>query len=116
MDTIDISVGDAKSRFSEMISRAASGERFVIRRRNRPIAALISTNDLERLEGRQQMGADLARRFGQKASIVQAIETGQVHPLVAFYGIWAKQSEWDTIVSDAYKNRSSKRKRPVVDL
>ncbi len=116
MDTIDISVGDAKSRFSEMISRVASGERFVIRRRNKPVAALISTADLEKLDDRQKIAADVARHLGKKASIVRALETGQLHPLVAFYGAWADQPEWDNIVTDIYKNRISKRKRASVDL
>ena len=39
METINIS--DAKSHFSEFLSRAASGERFVILRRERPLAAII---------------------------------------------------------------------------
>jgi antitoxin (DNA-binding transcriptional repressor) of toxin-antitoxin stability system len=32
-----INVAEAKSRFSELVSRAASGERFLIRRRERPL-------------------------------------------------------------------------------
>ncbi len=48
METIN--VADAKSRFSELISRAASGERFIIQRRERPVAALIGAAELERLE------------------------------------------------------------------
>jgi antitoxin (DNA-binding transcriptional repressor) of toxin-antitoxin stability system len=39
---VTMSVGDAKSRFSEMISRAAAGERFVIERCEKPVAVLIS--------------------------------------------------------------------------
>ena len=37
----NISMSEAKSRFSEYLSRAASGERFVILRRQRPLAAII---------------------------------------------------------------------------
>ena len=48
METINIS--EAKSRFSEFLSRAASGERFVIMRREHPLAALIRARELKRLE------------------------------------------------------------------
>ena len=46
MESINIS--EAKSLFSETVSRAAAGEHFVIHRRERPIAALIGSNELER--------------------------------------------------------------------
>jgi len=46
-----LGVGDAKKRLSELMSRAAyRGERFLIQRRGRPMAALVSAEDLERLE------------------------------------------------------------------
>jgi prevent-host-death family protein len=44
-----INVAEAKSRFSELISRAAAGERFIIQRRERPVAALIGAAELERV-------------------------------------------------------------------
>ena len=34
----DLNVVEAKSRFSEVLGRAAAGERFVIHRRSRPLA------------------------------------------------------------------------------
>ena len=37
-----INVADAKSRFSELISRAAAGERIIIQRRQRPVAVLLA--------------------------------------------------------------------------
>jgi prevent-host-death family protein len=49
-----INVGEAKRRLSELVSRAAAGERFLIRRQERPVAALISAAELERLERRYQ--------------------------------------------------------------
>jgi prevent-host-death family protein len=45
-----IKVAEAKSRFSELISRVVAGERFIIQRRERPIAALIGMAELERIE------------------------------------------------------------------
>lgn len=47
-----MSVAEAKSRFSELLARAAyAGERFVIARRGKPLAGLVALGDLERLEG-----------------------------------------------------------------
>jgi prevent-host-death family protein len=48
-----VSVAEAKKRLSELMSRVAyKGERFVIERRGRPMAALVSADDLRRLEER----------------------------------------------------------------
>ena len=45
------SVADAKKNLSELMSRAAyNNERFLIQRRGKPMAALISVEDLARLE------------------------------------------------------------------
>ena len=47
-----VSVADAKARLSELMARAGyGGERFLIERRGRPLAALVGVGDLERLEG-----------------------------------------------------------------
>ena len=45
------SVADAKKNLSELMSRAAySNERFLIQRRGKPMAALVTIEDLTRLE------------------------------------------------------------------
>ncbi|MCS5657725.1 MAG: type II toxin-antitoxin system Phd/YefM family antitoxin [Dehalococcoidia bacterium] len=45
-----ISVADAKRNLSELMSRAAyNNERFLIQRRGKPMAALVSIEDLTRL-------------------------------------------------------------------
>lgn len=50
-----ISVAEAKSHLSELIAKSAHGrERFVITRRNRPVAALVSLDDLRIIEQHQQ--------------------------------------------------------------
>ena len=116
MAIVNISVGDAKAKFSELISRAAAGERFVIRRRDKPVAAIIGTDDLERLDGRQKAAAAIARKLGHKTSVIRDIELGKVHPLLALYGTWENQPEWDEIAKLIYRNRRRKSKRPVVEL
>ncbi|MBI5558672.1 MAG: type II toxin-antitoxin system Phd/YefM family antitoxin [Deltaproteobacteria bacterium] len=50
-----ISVAEAKSHLSEFIARSAHGhERFIITRRNRPVAALVSIKDLKIIEQHQE--------------------------------------------------------------
>jgi len=51
MSTTAISVADAKSRISELIAKSQhTHTRFMITRRNKPVAALVSLEDLRRLE------------------------------------------------------------------
>ena len=56
-----VSVADAKSRLSELIAKSAYGhERFVITRRKKPVAAIVSLDDLrivEQYEERQGLAA-----------------------------------------------------------
>ena len=63
-----INVAEAKSRFSELISRAVSGERFIIRRRDRPVVALIGAAELERLERSSHAARRLALALGKAKS------------------------------------------------
>ncbi len=50
-----ISVAEAKSHFSELIARSVHGhERFIITRRDRPVAALVSLEDLAIIEQREE--------------------------------------------------------------
>lgn len=62
-----VSVAKAKSRLSELIAKSSYGlERFVITRRNKPVAALVSLEDLaiiEQHEERQGLAA-VAGKWG----------------------------------------------------
>lgn len=54
-----VSVVDAKNRFSDLLRRAEHGrERVVVQRHGKPVAAIISTDDLRRLEALED-GEDL---------------------------------------------------------
>lgn len=47
-----VKVTEAKAQLSALMARAGyGGERFLIERRGRPLAALVGVGDLERLEG-----------------------------------------------------------------
>jgi prevent-host-death family protein len=99
-----ISISDAKSRFSELVSRAAGGERFIIQRRERPLAVLISPADLQRLERAAQTARRLALALGQDEGILREIEAGRAHPAMAAFGLW-DDAELDQLSADVYANR-----------
>ncbi len=49
---IRLDVTQVRENFSETVSRAAYGEaRILVSRRGRPVVAIVSVGDLERLEG-----------------------------------------------------------------
>jgi prevent-host-death family protein len=54
-----VTVADAKNRFSDLLRRAEyGGERVVVERHGKPVAVIVSTGDLERLEALED-AADL---------------------------------------------------------
>jgi antitoxin (DNA-binding transcriptional repressor) of toxin-antitoxin stability system len=83
-----ISVGEAKSRFSELISRAAVGERLLIERRERPLALLIGAGEMQRLERASRTTLRLAPAFGQDAELLRRVEAAETHPAIAAFGLW----------------------------
>ena len=103
MDTL--SVVDAKRRFSELISRAASGERFVIERRLRPVAVVLGAAELAQLERGAELARRLALAMGQDPALVQRIEAGEVHPAMAAFGLWADEPDLDTLADEIAANR-----------
>jgi prevent-host-death family protein len=51
MNTVTISVGRMRNNFGGVLDRVRdAGERFIVKRRDAPLAALISVAELERLE------------------------------------------------------------------
>jgi len=61
--TVSAGVWDAKTRLSEFIGRVLYGkERVLITRKGRPVAALVSTTDLARLEAMEGPESVDARR------------------------------------------------------
>ncbi len=111
-----ISVGEAKSRFSELISRAAAGERFLIERRERPVAVLISPPDLERLERASQISLRMAEALGQDAELLRQIEAGEAHPAMAAFGLWRDAEDLATLADEIRANRDAQVSRRAVEL
>ena len=114
MPTINIAA--AKSNFSEIISRAAAGERFVIRRRERPVAVLINPAELERLERSARLAHRLAAALGQDEALLAQVEQQQVHPAMAAFGLWQTAAELNSLAEEIYADRQTPSQRSPADL
>ena len=95
-----VNVIEAKSRFSELLSRTAGGERFIIRRREKPVAALISLSELDQLEQAAQMAYNLALSLGQSEEILRQIDERTAHPAMAAFGLWQDAPELDDLAEE----------------
>jgi len=92
--TKSISVAEAKARFSELVNRASyAGERFLIERRGKPVGAIVSAEDLARLEA-------------QRAEVPSQGLLGAV-------GAWAEMEELDEIVEEIMRQRETRLDREV---
>jgi prevent-host-death family protein len=109
------SVGEAKSRFSELISRASAGERFLIERREHPVAVILSPAEYERMQRTVSTARRLALALGQDQALLEEIEAGRVHPAMAAFGLWDSE-ELDEIAAELEANRARQRGRTEVDL
>jgi prevent-host-death family protein len=114
METIN--VAEAKSCFSELISRAASGERFIIQRRERPVAALIGTTELERLERTSRAARRLALVLGQGEAILEKVERRELHPAMAAFGLWRDEPDLTDLAEEIVNERRKPSDRPKLDL
>lgn len=114
METIN--VAEAKGRFSELISRAASGERFIIQRRERPVAALIGAAELERLERSSQAARRLALALGQAEGILEKVERRELHPAMAAFGLWRDEDDLAELAEEMTTERLKPASRPELDL
>ena len=114
METIN--VAEAKSRFSELISRAATGERFIIQRRERPVAALIGTIELERLERTSRAARRLALALGQSEVILEKVERRELHPAMAAYGLWRDEADLADLADEIAAERLKPPTRHKNDL
>lgn len=89
---IMLNVAEAKRRLSELMSRVAyRGERFLIRRRNVPMVALVPAGDLSKLEQEASPGRGL----------------------LAAVGAWAEFDDLDETVKEIYRQRRRAKDRRV---
>jgi prevent-host-death family protein len=91
-----IGVAEAKRKFSELLARAAyTGERFIIERRGKPIAALIGLDDLNRLEDEK------------------AAEKSELQGLLAVARALADYEGFEEVMAEVYHSRQESKGRPV---
>ena len=100
-----VNVSEAKSRFSEYLSRAAAGERIVIQRRDRNLAVLISIEELERLDQAGRAARRLAEALGQDMDLLERLERKEVHPAMAAFGLWADEPDLAELAEEIVANR-----------
>jgi len=92
------STADIKARLSEMISKVVYGrERLIVLRRGKPVAAIVSLQDLKRLE----------------ALDTAASEQSDVHPIMRAFGGWADRDDLDALTSEIYEDRTATPGREV---
>lgn len=70
-----LTVAQAKNQFSDLLRRAEyGGERVIVERHGKPVAAIVSTDDLRRLEAAE----DAVDRRDSQAALAEAKQTGTV--------------------------------------
>lgn len=91
-----VGAAEAKAHFSDLMARVAhGGERFVVERRGKPVAALVGMEDLERLE------ADLSSRPRGALALVGA------------WGELVEDEEIDAMLEEVYAERARDTGRAV---
>lgn len=97
-----IRVTEAKASLSELMARAGyGGERFLIERRGRPLAALVGAEDLKRLEGGAE-GSEGGVRRPRGALALVGVGEGLMEDV-----------EIDAMLDDIYSSRERDTGRPV---
>lgn len=95
--TKKVSVADAKRDFSELMSRVAlQGERFIIERKGKAMAALVNVEELEKIE-------TLPERNGKKG-------------LLAAVGAWEDYPRLNQFVANLYSAREKSKDRRIKRL
>lgn len=91
-----IGVAEVKRKFSEYMSRTLyKGERFVIEKKGKPVAAMVSIEDLKKIE-------DIAK--------------SEKKGLLAIVGAWSDFKKLDSVVDEIYAARRQAVDRKVKKL
>jgi len=111
-----INIAEAKSRFSELVSRVSGGERFLIQRRDHPLAVLISQTELEQLERTAQLAHRLALALGQDDELLAQVEAGEIHSAMLAFSLWRDEADFETLADEIYANRKQQVVRADIGL
>lgn len=99
--TLSVDTSTMKAELSEFIGRVAFGrERILVLRRGKPIAALVSVEDLRALERND-------------AAAHTAAQESLQHPIMRVYGALADDDEWDAILEEIYADRLASTGREI---
>jgi prevent-host-death family protein len=91
-----MTIADLKRRFSEVVNRVRfQGERVLVVRRRTPVAALVTLDDLQMLEPRNE---------GQ---------AGPRRGLLAALGAWEEMDGFDEIIDEIYRARDHATDRQI---
>lgn len=91
---------EIKARLSELINQVSlRSERLIVLRRGKPVAALVSIEDLHRLEALDTVAVDES--------------TQTTHPVMRAYGGWADRDDLDDLLTELYANRQAAEGRDV---
>jgi len=91
--TLTVDTSQVKAQLSEFIGRVAFGhERVLVLRRGKPVAALVSVEDLRRLEVTDAISAETG-------------DTPTMHPIMRAFGGWAESDDLDDFVDEVYADR-----------
>lgn len=90
--TTMFATAETKARLSELVNRVIySDERVVIMRRGKPVAVLVSVEDMHRLES--------------PVPVATKDASGTVHPIMRAFGGWAGRTDLDELVEEIYADR-----------
>jgi prevent-host-death family protein len=74
-----LTVAEAKNRFSDVLRRAEyGGERVIVARHGKPVAAIVSTDDLRRLEAAEEAAEDAADLRDAQQALTEAKQEGTI--------------------------------------
>jgi prevent-host-death family protein len=91
---VPVNIAEIKAWLSELVSRTAfSRERLIILPRGKPVAAVISIEDLRRLEA-----LDVANTERQNQDS---------HPVMRAFGGWADRDDLDELIAEIYSARET---------
>jgi prevent-host-death family protein len=97
---VSTGTSNVKARLSEFIGRVAYGrERLLVLRRGKPVAALVSVEDLRRLEAMDSTASGGAPSNREAAALPAA------HPIMRAFGGWADRDDLDELVEEIYSDR-----------
>ena len=110
---MEVTITEAQTRLAELINRAMQGESVIIQAAGGARVALVNKTT-QPAETPVQRAVRVGREMGQSEDILRRIEAGELHPIMAMYGLGGE--EWDQIGQEIYANRERQGSRPAPEF